>query len=134
MNSVYPNLSIHHVALVSDDFDRSVAFYRRLGFEPYRSWGEGGGRAVMLDIGNGSYLEIFANGDGSDRSNGRWLHLAFAVDDVAAAYEKAIAAGAEPHVLPKTATPPNPAPVPITIRCAFVKGPDGEQLEFIHVD
>lgn len=51
------------------------------------------------------------------------------VDDVQKAYDTAIAAGATPHILPKV-VPLDSTPEKISINIAFVKGPDGEQVEF----
>ena len=122
-------MQIHHIALCSDDFDRSIAFYTRLGLKPYLAWGEGKGHIQLMDLGNGSYIEVFANGDGSARDRNRFLHLAFAVEDVQAAYDAALAAGATSKVAPKV-VPLDSTPRKATFNCAFVYGPDGEELEF----
>ena len=56
----------HHVALKAKDFDASLKFYSQgLGFKMVLAWGEDDKRAVMLDTGDGSCLEIFAGGGGS---------------------------------------------------------------------
>ena len=49
--------------------------------------------------------------------------------DVDGMFEKAIQAGATPLILPKT-VPLSSKPEPMAIHIAFVKGPDGEELEF----
>ena len=62
-NSVLGGGGFHHVAVRVADFDSAVNFYSEvLGFSPKITWGEGDKRAVMLDTGNGSYLEVFAGG------------------------------------------------------------------------
>lgn len=119
----------HHVALRAKDFDSSVAFYKTLGLTECVRWGEGDGRAIMLDMGDGGRIEIFARGEDRDRVDERFLHLAFAVDDVDAAYETAVKAGASTKYEPYEASPPDAVP-PIRMRVAFVYGPDGELLEF----
>ncbi len=129
-NEKIQGMGFHHVALRAVDFDKSLQFYTEgLGLKVACSWGEGDGRAVMLDMGDGGILEMFAAGTEEARSNPNFLHLAFKVDDVDAAFQIALAAGAtvksEPRVVPVEAKPEK-----ININCAFVFGPDGEQLEF----
>ena len=82
-----------------------------------------------LDLGDGSRIEMFANGSDDYSVNGKWQHFALSVDDVDAAYECALAAGFLPKTAPKT-IPIKASPADITIRMAFVIGNDGEQVEF----
>ncbi len=119
----------HHIALKASDFDKTVEFYKTLGLTERVRWGEGERRAVMMDMGDGGCIEIFAGGEKRDRVDERYLHLAFKVDDVDGAYQAALNAGAismrEPcEVAPEGATPC------LKMRIAFVCGPDGELLEF----
>lgn len=121
---------VHHVALAVNNFEESYKFYTEgLGFTLYAKWGGPEKTIALLDMGNGEYIELFSNGSGKEEQDSRYIHLAFKVDDVEAAYNKAIAAGAKPHILPKTVTV-NSAPTNILINCAFVIAPGGEQLEF----
>lgn len=129
MNNIISDLHIHHVALVAENFEATIAFYEKLGFVKYTGWGEGDKRIVLMDMGNGSYLEIFASNPDSTRDGGRFVHLAFAVQDVKAAYDVAIAAGAVSKIAPKV-VPVASEPKRITINCAFVIGLNGETLEF----
>ena len=119
----------HHVALKASDFDRSVAFYKALGLTERVRWGEGDHRAVMLDMGDGGCIEIFAGGEDRARTDERFLHLAFRVDDVDFAFNTATAAGATVKYEPYEACPDGAVPA-IRMRIAFVYGPDGELLEF----
>lgn len=120
----------HHLALRARDFDASVKFYTEgLGFVPRINWGEGDGRAVMLDTGDGSYLEIFAGGSGEPRPEGAVLHFALRTSDCDTAIERARAAGAEVTVEAKDVEIPS-RPEPLPVRIAFCKGPDGEVIEF----
>jgi glyoxylase I family protein len=129
----------HHAALRARDFDASVRFYTRgLGLSPKIAWGEGDGRAVMLDAGNGNALEIFADGSQADggkgggEPEGALLHLAFRTGDCDMALEAARAAGAVVTQEPKTVT--IPAAKPAVVRIAFCKGPDGELIELFQSD
>ena len=131
-NEKIADIGVHHLALASGNFDKSVKFYTEgLGFTQVCSWGEGDGRAAMLDIGNGSHFEIFANGKTDASVNERFIHFAFATSDPDGAFNNALAAGAVSHMEPKNVDIPSNPPLPV--RIAFVKGPDGEMLEFFHV-
>ena len=94
---------LHHVAMAVEDLDEAVETYRRLyGAEvEYRGLIEGQGvEAVYLRLGSGR-VELLA-ALGADTPVGRFLarrgpgmhHVAFQVDDVAAAIEELADAGA----------------------------------------
>ncbi len=131
-NNVIPGMSFHHAALSVSDFDASIKFYTEgLGFTMYRNWTAGTGKQIaLIDMGNGSYFEIFSDGQKVDCTPdaGAFLHLALKVDDTQAAYDRAIAYGAEPHKEPTQMELPSQPPIPVHL--AFVKGPDGELIEF----
>jgi glyoxylase I family protein len=120
----------HHLALRVRDFDASVKFYTEgLGFSEKLSWGEGAKRAVMLDTGDGNYLELFAGGTDEPKPEGAVLHFALRTANCDAAIDQARRAGAEVTVEPKNVDiPSRPAVTPV--RIAFCKGPDGEIIEF----
>jgi len=131
-NKKIPNIGIHHLALSAVDFDKSIKFYTEgLGFEITAEWGEGTGRAALLDIGNGSSFEIFANGNENVQQDAKFAHFAFATSNPDLAYENAMAAGAASQMEPKSLEIPATPPIPV--RIAFVLGPDGEVLEFFKV-
>ena len=57
-NPKHPVLELR-VALTTSDYERSIKFYcDGLGLEPAAIWNNGGGRALILDMGNAT-LEIF---------------------------------------------------------------------------
>lgn len=128
-NKVIKGIRYAHAALAVRDFERSLSFYRALGFTPHVSWGEGRKRIALLDIGDGTKFEIFAKGGDEYSENGKWLHLAFAVENVEEAYRAAMAAGAV-SLIPPSDMPLDSTPKRITLQVAFVKGPDGEEIEF----
>jgi glyoxylase I family protein len=123
----------HHIAIRARDFDASVRFYTQaLGFTEKIRWGEGDKRAIMLDTGDGNYLEIFAGRKDSlppDATEPPILHFALRTTNTDSAFARAIAAGAiatkEPTDVIIKSTP-HATPV----RLAFCKGPDGEIIEF----
>ena len=128
-NEIIRGMGFHHIALFASDFEKSLKFYTALGMKPLVEWGEGVKRIMLLDVGNGDRLELFAKGSDEYSAEGKWNHFALEVEDVEKAYEIALAAGATPHIAPKTVALES-KPVKITIQCGFVKGPDGEQVEF----
>ena len=128
-NTKIPNCGMHHLALFVKDFDKSYKFYTEgLGFTFVAGWGEGDKRAAMLDIGDGGRFEVFAGGPAEEERNARFAHFAFSTTDAGTAYNNAIAAGAVSHIEPKDVDIPSD-PV-MKVRIAFVKGFDGEVLEF----
>lgn len=130
MNNVIPGLGFHHAAFRVTDFDRAMKFYcEGLGCKVALAWNEKPTRCAMLDLGNGDRVEVFESTEGEwvdlKLTPGNWVHLALRVDDADLAFEKALAAGAKPNILPKDVVLDGcPA------RIAFVVGLDGEILEF----
>ena len=129
-NKILSGARFHHVALRTNCLERSLKFYRALGLKEIVRWGEGESEIVMLDIGDGGRLELFAYRGVDYPAEGRWQHFAIAVDDVPAAYELATSLGAPSITAPKTVPLNDARPAPMTIEVAFVEGPDGEQVEF----
>lgn len=129
-NHIIKGMSYAHMAIAAKDFDKSLAFYRALGMTVYTSWGTGDSRVALLDMGDGSLVELFAKPDLQGEGEGTpFLHFAMAVQNVDEAYRTAVAAGATP-VTPPTEMPLDAHPRALTLRVAFLKGPSGEELEF----
>src|SRR5436309_1866105 len=135
-NPIIPGCGFHHVAIRVVDFDATLRFYTgALGFRKAVEWGEGDGRACMLDTGDGNYLEVFAGGKrppGETAPEGAIIHFALRTDDCDAALERARAAGAEVTMEPKDLAVFGDPPIPI--RIAFFKGPGGEIVELFQND
>lgn len=128
-NDIIKGLGFHHIALKANDFEKSREFYKALGLKEIVGWGEGEKSVLMFDLGDGGRLELFAGGSDKYQAEGKYMHFAMCCDDVDAAYETALKAGALPYTPPKT-VPLESYPEKISIRIAFVLGPSGEQLEF----
>lgn len=132
-NKKIAGCTFHHVALQTSDFEKSLKFYTEgLGFELYRSFVTSSGKtAALIDIGEGSYFELFSDGEKSDakRDNaGCYFHLALKVDNAYEAYKRAVEYGGEEMgKAPKEMVLPSEPPMPAVI--GFVKGPDGEEIE-----
>jgi glyoxylase I family protein len=119
----------HHVAIRVKDFDATVRFYKDgLGLKERHAWGEGDGRAVMLDAGNDNCVEVFAGGKGGS-VEGNIVHFALRTGDCDAALKRAQAAGATVTVAPKDAKIPSRTGA-VSVRIAFIRAPGGEVIEF----
>ena len=129
-NEIVKGMGFHHMALYVSDFDKSLAFYQKLGMSVYTAWGEGDSRIALLDTGDGTMLEVFAKPGMSVSAEGRFQHLALHVENVEYALQTALAAGAKLN-MPVTVMDLDSHPRKITIQIAFVYGPDGEVVEFI---
>lgn len=123
-------MGFHHIALRTTDLKKSLEFYKGLGMKEVVRWGKDETEIVMLDVGDGGIIELFANRGVDYPAEGRWQHFALGVDDVEAAYSLALHLGGVPSVAPKTVPLDDARPAPIAIQVAFVEGPDGEQVEF----
>ena len=128
-NDIIKGAGSHHIALMASDFEKSLALYKALGFKEIARWGDESKTIAMLDIGDGSRIELFSNGGEEYSVIGKWAHFAVKVDDVDAAFDIAVKAGGVPKMYP-TVLPLNSEPCRMSINIAFVKGPDGEELEF----
>ncbi len=138
-NDVLGGGGFHHIAIKVSDFDRSLKLYTEvLGFREKIRWGEGDGRGIMLDTGDGNYLEMFAGGQRFEPRTemyaaGPIIHMAFRTTKLKEVTEKARAAGFKVTVEPKHVDiPSKPNVTPIDI--SFIHGPDGEVIELFQND
>ena len=130
-NKVIGGGGFHHVAIKVADFDKAVRFYTEgLGFVPAARWGEGDGRAILMDTGDGNFFELFAGGKPPAETVGPYTHVALRSDNVDAAIARAKAAGAVVTMEPRDVDIPSTPPLPV--RIAFCTAPGGEVLEFFH--
>jgi glyoxylase I family protein len=133
-NEKIAGCGFHHVAVRTPDFDGSVQFWRDgMGFNETIGWGEKPTRAILLDTGDGNYLELFEREPLSDtEAAAPILHFCLRAADVDAAVEVAKAAGAE--VISPPSDPPVFADKGLKVRIAFIRGPGGEVCEFFQSD
>ena len=133
-NIMIKGCTIHHIALQSSDFEKSLKFYTEgLGFEKTKTFVASTGKHVaMLDTGEGISIELFSDGKESETDKtfaGNFFHLALKVDNAVEAYERALKyGGKEMGKYPREMSLPTTPPTPVVI--GFIKGPDGEELEF----
>jgi catechol 2,3-dioxygenase-like lactoylglutathione lyase family enzyme len=110
--------SISAVTLAVIDIARSVAFYRRIGFE-LRSGGE---HSSFASFGAGSGFLNLALSTNDAGLRGRWGRVIFYVSDVDAMYERVIGLGLAPDFPPRDA--------PWGERYFHLSDPDGHELSF----
>jgi len=126
----------HHTALRVKNFDEVVKFYKDVfSMTEYISWvhqePQESYPAIMLKMPGGGILEIFGGRADGAEANPLWIQLCFETDDVSAMYQKALDAGAKPHVKPSEFAIPCAKPVDVDF--AFVYGLAGEVIEFLKI-
>ena len=90
----------HHLAMNVTEFDKSKDFYTGvLGFTAAKEWGGPGSRALMLDAGNGNYIELFEK-EKADATGDTIIHFALRSDNCDEIMEKVRQSGAEITVEP----------------------------------
>lgn len=126
-----PSFGFHHIALKCADFEKSIAFYQAIGLRLYARWWANPTREIaLLTLPGGGMMELFSDGGDLFPEEGKYVHFAMKSSDVEGDYARAVAAGGTPLTPPKTVDLDS-SPVKLRLHLAFVKGPDGEQLEFI---
>ena len=130
-NSVIHGCGAHHIAVQTRDWDVSLNFYRDvLGMEVIAEFGSSDRKIVLLDMGDGSHMELFQPTASSPApedvsSNDPVTHFALTTTDARAAVEHIRQAGGEITLEP---TDVDLGSIKATI--AFFKGPSGEVIEF----
>ena len=134
-NQAIAGLGTHHIAIQTSNWDESVQFYTDvMGMEQVKQGGSAERRVVLLDIGDGSYMEIFEPTPDSPRSadeviNNTPHHFALTTIDIEAAVERVRNAGMEITTEIKTLDLGH-----LNITIAFFTGPSGEVVEFFQVN
>lgn len=131
-NPILGGGGFHHVCLKTARFDAAVAFYREtLGFVEKLAWRQAPERAVMLDGGDGNYIEIFEDLAYAAGPAGAVIHFALRTTRLEAVVERVRAAGAPITMEPKSVTIASTnGRGPVPVRIAFCVGPAGEVIEF----
>ena len=130
-NAVIQGCGLHHISIQTRDWDAALRLYRDvLGMKVVAEFGSPERPIVLLDIGDGSHVELFAPASETLSSDhpthaGPILHLAFAVDDTRAAVEHVRQAG---YLI--TSEPKKVDLSGMEVTFAFFRGPNGEEIEF----
>jgi catechol 2,3-dioxygenase-like lactoylglutathione lyase family enzyme len=131
---------LHHVAIRTLDLENTVAVYTEaLCCTVAIAWGEAPNRAVLLDTGGGTYIEIFEvarDGCGSDRemvtTRGPILHICFRVDDVDEAHARVTRLGLRALDAPRNLVlDTTTGQGSVAVRLFFFEGPTGELIEMV---
>jgi glyoxylase I family protein len=122
---------VHHIAIRSLDFDRSIRFYTEtLGLTLKATWPRKVGRGALVEVTPGSYIEIFEDPPATFDGTPAILHFALRTDDVRGMTERARSDGYAVRIEPFDVTLESTIG-PMMLRLAFVTGPDGEDIELM---
>jgi glyoxylase I family protein len=132
-NPILGGGGFHHVCLKTRTWDRTMRFYQEvLGCSVRVAWGEAPKRAVMMDAGDGNYVEVFEDPEYFPGPQGSIHHYALRTTRLDAVLERVRAFGAKVTMEPKDiaiATTNGAGTVPV--RICFFEGPDGEVVELL---
>ena len=112
-----------HIGVFVKDIDKSIDFYKRLGFTLDKEE-KPSIRLAFLSAGS-CLIELVERKDLSPREAGVVDHVAVVVDDISAAIDNAIAQGI--NIDPAQI---NQLDILGGVKNIFFDGPDGERLEF----
>jgi catechol 2,3-dioxygenase-like lactoylglutathione lyase family enzyme len=129
-NKVIQGCGSHHVAIQTRDWDASLKLYCDvLGMEIVSEFGSIERKIVLLDMGDGSHIELFQPKADTPTAipthSDPIMHIALATTDTRAATEHVRKAGYEITFEPKDLVLGK-----LSVTIAFFKGPNGEELEF----
>jgi len=130
-NLVIPGCGMHHISIQTRDWDASLHLYKDvLGMKLVATFGSPERPIVLLDMGDGSHVELFAPKTDPTTversvSGDLILHFALATTDTHAAIEHVRRAGYEIISEPRTVELSG-----MQVTYAFFMGPNGEEIEF----
>ncbi len=132
-NRQIPGCGTHHIALQTLDWEASLRLYRDvLGMQVVAEFGTPERPVLLLDLGDGSHMEIFAPlPDAADQLVAANLltHIALATTDTRQATELVRQAGYTIKTEPKDVQLGS-----IAATIAFFTGPNGETIEFFQTN
>ena len=126
-NATTPGCGFHHISIHTQKFDEAMHLYRDiLGMQVRIQFDRGTRRFALLDMGDGSFVELSMDTASNETlSPGNPLaHFALATTDVRGVIEKLRAAG-----IPITMEPKDIQLGPLPASVAFFTGPSGESVE-----
>ena len=130
-NTIIEGCGTHHIAVQARDWEASLRLYRDvMGMEIIAEFGSPDRKIVLLDMGDGSHMELFQPTDGSPKvddagPNDPVTHFAMTTTDTRAAVEHIRESGYEITLEPLEVDLGN-----LKATIAFFKGPSGESIEF----
>ena len=133
-NRQIPGCGVHHIAIQAQDWEASLRLYRDvLGMPVVAEFGSPERPVLLLDIGDGSHIELFApRPDAASAappaSQYPLMHIALATSDTRQAIERVREAGYQ-----ITTEPKDVQLGALQVTLAFFNGPNGESIEFFEV-
>lgn len=133
-NRVIAGCGMHHVALQTRDWEASLRLYREvLGMSVAAEFGTPERKVVLLDMGDGSHMELFQPTEktpkmGEAAPHDPFTHVALATSDARASIEHIRQAGYKVTVEPRDV-----ALGTLRATIAFFLGPSGETIELFQV-
>ena len=106
-NSVIKGCGVHHIAVQTRDWEASLRLYQSvLGMELVAEFGSPERKIILLDMGDGSHMELFAPTTASPTvdnppANDPITHIALATTDTRSALQHVRQAGYEVTMEPK---------------------------------
>ena len=111
----------HHIGLYVQDMEKSLKFYQEgLGGKITMSFGPEDHKIYMVELAPGAVVELIPHE--TSGANMPWAHIALWTDEIHAAFDRAVAAGAKIKSAPRDEDGP--------MNNAFIIGPDDESIEF----
>ena len=127
-NTIIKGCRFSHISITTQRLEESIRFYRDLlGMQVVREMQIGERRLVQLDIGDGCLVELSDPAPETKEMPSSPVplnHIGLTMDDITGAVERVRAAGYLITVEPRESSAAK-------IRLAFVKGPNGESIEFM---
>lgn len=134
-NKAIAGLGSHHIAIQTRDWDSSIAFYTEvMGMEKIVEFGSSERRIILLDIGDGSHIELFEPTSESPKHDDEpghdpVTHFALFTTDIESAVKRVRDAGMTITTEPKTVDLGH-----LNVTVAFFIGPNQEIIEFFQVN
>lgn len=132
-NPILGGGGFHHVCMKTRDWAGTMRFYQEgLGCTVKIAWQEAPRRAVMLDAGDGNYIEIFEDLAWAPAPTGPIYHFALRTTrlDEVVAHLRALGIKITVEPCDVTIHTTNGAG-DVPARLAFCEGPNGESIEFL---
>ena len=131
-NPILGGGGFHHVCVTTRNWDRTMKFYQEtLGCTVKISWRQAPQRAIMLDVGDGNYMEVFEDLQLTPGPTGPVAHICLRTTRLNEVTERVRAAGAKITMEPKDVVIPTTNGMGgVPARISFCEGPNGELIEF----
>ena len=114
----------HHVAICTPNYKTMCDFYiHTLGLKQVGSFTH---RNILFVDAGSTTIEIIERNEPLVLARQGWVHFAFEVKDIDAAFKELTAKGIKFHIEPKLFPESDPA-----VKLAFFKDPDGNELELV---